>query len=137
VPLGVYYIGVNLPNSLSIIQKGIVLGFLIGLAEAMAGGYKDGTIEGFELLTFLRSPFLGAIGGLVLSLKTNNIAFLVLGSIGFGRMFIEIKKYFQKKYYPGKFKTGIPRFPDWMKRRKIFLIPYILTWGLFWILLFI
>jgi hypothetical protein len=137
VPYGVYRIGTLLPTSLSAWQKGVLLGFLIGLAEAMAGGYKDGTIEGFSTITFLRSPVLGAIGGMCIASKSTNLAFIVLGSIAFSRMFIEIKKFFQKKYYPGKFRSGEPRYPEWMHKRKVFLIPYVLTWILFAVLVLV
>ncbi len=137
VVLTVYYISLRLPDSLSIHQKGIIIGLLIGLADASGGAYKDGLIEGFYLNKFLKSATLGPLGGFMISFMTSNPLFLLLGTIAFMRMFIELFfKILCETYVPGKFKSLKPLFPGWSKKRKIFLIPYSITWGIFLILIF-
>ena len=133
---GVYRLGIALPASMSINIKGIIIGFLITLGEGIGGGYKDGWVEGFKVIAFLRSPILGILGGLTMSLMTNSLAFILLGTIAFIRILIEVRKFFKKGYMPGKFKQGKVVYPKWLKKRKAFLIPYIFT-GIILLLLII
>ncbi len=138
VVMGVYFISKNLPNSFSWQLKGLIVGLLIGLADASGGAYKDGMIEGFYLRKFLKSSFLGPLSGFVLSFYTNSPLFHLFGTIGFMRMFLELLyKILSKEYVPGKFKLMIARYPEWLKRRKWFLIPYSFTWSIFILFLII
>ena len=57
---------------------GIIVGLGIGTAEAIAGGYKDGSIEGFSWLKFFKSPSFGIVGGMIASGHTADPAFLLL-----------------------------------------------------------
>ena len=132
---GIYKIGILLPESIDIIYKGMIMGFLITLFEAIGGGYKDGTIEGFKLITFLRSPMLGIIGGFLMALITKNLALILLGLLAFERIIIETRKFFKGGYMPGKFIQGKVVYQEWMKKRWIFLIPYTSTWIGFIVLL--
>ncbi|MDD5290807.1 MAG: hypothetical protein PHZ04_01700 [Patescibacteria group bacterium] len=134
---GVYQIGMILPETISITKKGMIMGFIIGLFEGIGGGYKDGTFEGFRTVTFIRSPILAAVGGFLMALLTNNPLFILLGLLAFERIMIETKKFFKKGYMPGKFIQGEMPYPEWEKRRKIFLIPYTLTLAGFIFLLII
>lgn len=138
VVLGVYLVFMHLPASLTRKQKGVIIGLLIGLADASGGAYKDGLIEGFYLKKFLKSSLLGPLGGFVVSFKTSSHLFHLLGTIAFMRMFIELLfKVLYKNYVPGKFKSMKPKYPEWLDRRKMFLIPYTLTWLIFIMLLFL
>ncbi len=108
--------------------KGLVLGLLMGLATAIAGSYKDGFFEGFDGVKFLRSPSLGLIGGVFVSVFTSNVLFLILGSVGFERVVVELYKAFLKKgYWPGKFGAGKVRHKEWMEKRNVFVPLYFFT----------
>lgn len=112
--------------------RGLLVGLSIGFAEAIAGGYKDGSIEGFHLLKFFKSPTFGALGGLIASGHTGNVMSLLLAAIGTMRMLLELVfKMVVPSYVPGKFRSMQGPFPEWMSRRRVFLIPYALTWGLY------
>ncbi|MBN2030862.1 hypothetical protein JW824_11545 [bacterium] len=138
VVLGVYLISRNLPDALNLQQKGIVVGLLIGLADASGGAYKDGMIEGFYLRKFLKSSLFGPLGGFVISYYTEDPLFHLLGTIGFMRMFLELLyKILVKAYVPGKFKSMVAQYPEWSIKRKWFLVPYTLTWTIFVIFLFV
>ncbi len=133
---GAYRLGLWLAPSLPWQATGLLLGFFIGIEEALAGAYKDGLMEGFSFRKFLKSPTFGAFGGLVASYQTANIAFLLLGAIATMRMINELLfKMVVPDYTPGKFKSLTGPFQDWMTRRKHFLAPYVATWLLYVVLL--
>ena len=109
----------------------------MGIATATAGSYKDGFFEGFDFFKFLRSPSLGLIGGIFVSLYTNNVFFIILGAVGVERVIVELYKTFIKKgYWPGKFGSGVVRHKDWLEKRKIF-IPFYFASLFFLILLYL
>jgi hypothetical protein len=129
---GCYRLFGLLPDSLLNISRGLVVGGGIGLAEALAGAYKDGSIEGFSPVKFLKSPTFGAIGGLIASLHTADLAFLLLAAIGSMRMFLELLfKVLVRGYAPGKFRSMTGPFTEWVDRRRYFLVPYAATWLLY------
>ena len=133
---GCYRLALLLPSDMPWQMIGILVGLFIGIEEALAGSYKDGTIEGFSFRKFLKSPTFGAFGGLVASYHTENMAFLLLAAIGSMRMFNELLfKMVVPDYTPGKFKSLIGPFREWMTRRKHFLMPYVATWMLYVVLL--
>lgn len=75
---------------------------------------------------------MGMIGGLIVSLHTNDLRFLVLGSIACERMLTELFfKILRAGYVGGHFTSVEPVFPYWIKGRTMFLVPYALTWILF------
>lgn len=112
--------------------RGIAVGGGIGLAEAIAGAYKDGTVEGFSPVKFTKSPVFGTIGGLIASLHTTDLAFMLLSAIGSMRMFLELLfKVLVRGYAPGKFRSMTGPFPSWTTRRRYFLVPYAATWALY------
>lgn len=124
-----------IPASVPQPVRGLLVGLGIGVAEAIAGGYKDGTIEGFSWIKFVKSPSFGAIGGLVASGHTTDLAFLLLASIGSMRMFLELLfKMLRHDYTPGKFKSLTGPFVDWYTHRRHFLAPYAATWLLYVVL---
>jgi len=129
---GCYRLFCLLPDMLPWQTTGIITGCGIGIAEALAGGYKDGMIEGFSFGKFLKSPTFGALGGFIASFHTTNPAFLLLAAIGSMRMFNELLfKMIVRNYTPGKFKSLIGPFQEWMRRRRHFLLPYAATWLLY------
>ena len=109
--------------------QGLLVGLGIGTAEAIAGSYKDGTIEGFSLLKFFKSPVFGSIGGVIASGHTADPAFLLLATIGSMRMFLELLfKMLVRDYAPGKFRAIKGPFLEWYSHRRHFVAPYALTW---------
>lgn len=124
-----------IPASVPLPVRGLLVGVGIGVAEALAGGYKDGTIEGFSWVKFFKSPSFGAIGGLIASGHTTDLAFLLLASIGTMRMLLELLfKMLRRDYTPGKFKALTGPFLDWYAHRRHFLVPYAATWLLYAVL---
>ncbi len=133
---GCYRLGLWLPHSLPWPVIGILVGFFIGIEEALAGAYKDGLMEGFSFHKFLKSPTFGAFGGLVASYQTADMAFLLLAAIATMRMLNELLfKMVVPDYTPGKFRSLTGPFQEWMTRRRQFLAPYVATWLLYVVLL--
>ena len=115
--------------------RGLLVGLSIGFAEAIAGGYKDGSIEGFHLLKFFKSPTFGALGGLIASGHTGNVMSLPLAAIGTMRMLLELLfKMMPRDYAPGKFPSMVGRYTEWVERRRLFVAPYALTWLVYLVL---
>jgi hypothetical protein len=132
---GCYAAFKTIPDGLPLTTKGLLVGLGIGTAEAIAGGYKDGAIEGFSSIKFVKSPSFGMIGGLIASGHTTNTAFLLLSTIGSMRMFLELLfKMLAKNYTPGKFRAMTGPFKDWYIRRERFVAPYAATWLLYLLL---
>jgi hypothetical protein len=114
--------------------RGLLVGLAIGTAEALAGSYKDGSIEGFHWFKFAKSPAFGAIGGLVAG-HTTDLAFLLLAAIGTMRMLLELLfKMMPRDYAPGKFPSMVGRYTEWVERRRLFVAPYALTWLVYLVL---
>ncbi len=128
---GVYGLLKLLPNDMSPQLSGPLGGLAFGTTVAIAGAYKDGLFEGFYLRKFLKSPLMGAAGGLLVSFHTARLDLLVLGAIALERMFNEFFfKLMRPGYVPGKFLSTIAAYPRWQAERKWFLVPYALTWAL-------
>ena len=136
---GLYALLRLLPDSTSPHLLGPVAGILLGTSLAIGGAYKDGFIEGFYLRKFVKSPLAAALGGWIVSFHTGSPAFIVLGAMALERMFNELFfKLLRPGYVPGKFKSEVARYPEWLALRKRFIGPYVLTWivivalGAFW-----
>lgn len=129
---GIGALGTLVPDSWPRALHGLILGLCIGIAEAIAGGYKDGSIEGFSWRKFAKSPTFGTLGGVIASGHTTDDLFLLLAAIGSMRMFLELLfKMVAHDYAPGKFRSMTGPFTEWMARRQLFLTPYALTWLLY------
>jgi hypothetical protein len=129
---GIGAIETVVPASWPRVVHGLIIGLAIGFAEAIAGGYKDGSIEGFSWRKFAKSPSFGALGGVIASGHTTDPVFLLLASIGSMRMFLELLfKIVVPGYAPGKFRAMTGPFAEWQARRHHFLAPYALTWLLY------
>lgn len=130
---GLYCLFTLLPKDLPWAIRGLIVGAGFGTAEAIAGAYKDGTIEGFSAVKFMKSPVFCAIGGLLASWHTSTLIFLMLAAYGSNRMFLELFfKILQPGYAPGKFRSMTGSFAEWTRQRKYFLLPYGVTW-LLWV----
>jgi len=129
---GYYALCTLLPNDLPFWLRGLVVGGGIGVCEALAGAYKDGSIEGFSWRKFAKSPTFGALGGLIASAQTQALGFLLLAAIGSMRMFLELFfKILVPGYVPGKFRSMSGPFTRWAWQRRFFLVPYTTTWVLY------
>src|SRR5262249_28668680 len=132
---GIYSLCTLIPNGMPAPVRGLLVGFAIGLAEAIAGGYKDGSIEGFSWRKFAKSPVFGALGGLIASGHTHTLWFLLLASVGSMRMFLELLfKIVVHDYAPGKFRSVTGPFTHWLERPHLFMWPYVPTWALYGVL---
>jgi hypothetical protein len=132
---GIWALCTLIPSSFPAPLRGLLVGIAIGTAEAIAGSYKDGTIEGFYWFKFFKSPVFGAIGGIVAAGHTTDLAFLLLAAIGTMRMFLELLfKMLPRDYAPGKFPSMVGRYAVWLDRRRHFVTPYALTWLLYLVL---
>jgi len=131
---GIYCLFTLLPHSLPSAVRGMIVGLGFGMAEAIAGAYKDGCIEGFSARKFwLKSPVFCALGGVLASLHTDTLIFLMFTAYGSSRMFLELCfKILVPGYAPGKFRSVTGSFVEWTRQRKYFLLPYGVTW-LFWL----
>ena len=124
-----------IPGWVPPVLDGALVGLGIGTAEAIAGGYKDGTIEGFSWFKFFKSPTFGVIGGVIASGHTSDPAFLLLATIGSMRMFLELLfKMLVRDYAPGKFRAITGPFVEWYAQRRHFVVPYALTWLVYLVL---
>lgn len=108
--------------------SGMLFGFIGGMLIALGGGLKDAPIEGFERIKFMRSPFIALIAGGFLSYFTENYGVIMLSSMGVERMVTEAYKSFLKAQGPGKFKSGRPTNREWIEKRRVLIIPYLITW---------
>ena len=126
---GAYCLSKLLPRDFPLEVTGAIVGGGFGLVEAIAGAYKDGSMEGFFFRKFLKSPTFGAIGGFLASWHTQSLIFLLLAAYGSCRMFLELFfKMIRRDYSPGKFSTTVGSFTEWTLRKKYFLVPYVATW---------
>jgi hypothetical protein len=126
---GLYALLRLLPDDLSPRVVGLASGAVFGTSLAIAGAYKDGFIEGFRLRKFVKSPLFAIIGGLLVSFHTSQLEFVALGTIAPERVFNELVfKVMRPLYVPGKFRSRVAQFPEWVERRRFFLGPYALTW---------
>lgn len=114
---------------------GIGWGLVGGIFVAIGGAFLDIAWEGFDPIKFLRSIWLGGFWGLIFSFYTTNASLIVFACIGMDRMALEFYKTFIRKLKSGKFKSGQPTNPKWLKKRVLLMYPYILPWLLFIFLL--
>ncbi|MBM3308748.1 MAG: hypothetical protein FJY77_00680 [Candidatus Altiarchaeales archaeon] len=115
-------------TSLGRLFGGMVFGLAGGLLVAVGGCLKDAPIEGFDVLKFMRSPVISAFAGILLSHLSGSYGVVLLSSIGVERMVTELYKSFFRPASPGKFKSEKPVYETWLQRRRIFVIPYAVSW---------
>jgi len=118
-----------------VLLRGLIVGFIVGLAEAIGGAYKDGAVEGFYWHKFAKSPVFGALGGLIVAGHTDHLPFMMLATFGTYRMILELLfKMVVPGYAPGKFFSITGSYTDWTSSRWCFLPPYVATWALYLVL---
>jgi hypothetical protein len=86
---------------------GWAVGLAAGLAVGIGGAIKDAPYEGFSLLTFMRSPIVGALVGLAMehALHVQDPKVLFFATIGGERIVVEGWKLLRVQK-PGKFTFG-------------------------------
>ena len=104
-------------------KKGAVIGFLAGLAVALGGAIKDAPYEGFDVMTFIRSPVIGAMEGAILYERCADLPGTVgfFTVIGLERLTVELYKLYRAAtsgYKPGKFEHGEWGVPMSMLKRR-------------------
>jgi len=98
-----------------------IIGFLAGLSVAVCGAIKDAPYEGFNFITFMRSPIIGAIEAPIISygFPSSSKPLIFLSTIATERLTIELYKLIRTStgsYIPAKF-TEIGEWgkPHWSK----------------------
>jgi len=129
----IFYIGLFLISARQTFSAaaGPIFGLVGGVLMAIGGSFRDATVEGFKIKTFLRSPVLGVIWGSVIGLFTSHIGLILYGAIGGERLTSEFYKTFIVKRAHGKLKIPKdhhPLFPGWKKHQKKIVVPYVISW---------
>jgi hypothetical protein len=103
----------------------IYITIIIGVFAALSGALKDAPYEGFNLITFFRSPAIAIVLGILLSILFPAITgkFLLLAIAGGERIVSEFYKKIFRGRIPGKFKQ-IEFNENWKEKRKWPLIIY-------------
>jgi hypothetical protein len=134
---GLYRLLALMPHAWSPAMMATTAGVTMGTALAIGGGYKDGSVTRFYVHKFVRSPINGAIGGLIVAPHAGGLPFFLLGAIACERMLTELFfKIMRPGYVGGHFRSTDPAFPEWTVRRRVFIVPYVLTW-LFFVILWV
>lgn len=139
--LGVAYVGVMVLTLLLIwlLQQAIggpaplwvvfLVGGAAGWISAFGGAWKDAPIEGFQILKFFRSPLMAGLYAVIVSQLTNDLVFITMAAEGFVIMTTETYKTFFFPSKPrGKFANKPVVFPEWLKRRQLFVPLYVAIW---------
>lgn len=107
---------ISLPKQI----PGWTVGLAAGLAVGIGGAIKDAPYEGFNLLTFFRSPIVGAAVGWAIErqLRLIDPVTLFLASIGGERIVVEAYKLVRSQK-PGKFTYGEWGVPKKLKEKEL------------------
>jgi hypothetical protein len=108
----------------------LLFGSLGGWISAFGGAWKDAPSEGFQVLKFFRSPVLAAIFAWVAAGLTDSLLLVTLAATGYTVAGTETYKTFFFPSKPrGKF-AGMPvHYPEMLRRRQRFVLPYAALWG--------
>jgi len=90
------------------IEKAILISFLLGVIEACFGAWKDTLFEEFKIVTFIRSPIVVVLSCFILLVifpKEENFLLIAIASISLERLIIEGYKAVIRKP-PSKFKSA-------------------------------
>jgi hypothetical protein len=95
--------------------------FFAGLACAIGGAYKDAPFEGFEVISFFRSPFILAIGSPIFYFFDSvPLGFLIFMNWGLERFIIEYYKTYIQRKRSRKFKRNTRISQELSKSRQKF-----------------
>jgi hypothetical protein len=107
----------------------LLIGSVGGWISAFGGAWKDGPIEGFEILKFFRSPLIALFYALLLAFFTTNFLYIVFGALGYTVGTIETYKTFFFPNKPrGKFAGKEIKYPEMLTRRQRFVPLYVAIW---------
>jgi hypothetical protein len=101
-----------------------------GWISAFLGAWKDGPVEGFQPLKFVRSPLWAGFWGLLLAHFTTSILVVMMAGLGYTIFTLETYKTFFFPSKPrGKFAGKPILFPDMLRRRQAFVPLYGAIWA--------
>jgi hypothetical protein len=108
----------------------LLIGSVGGWISAFGGAWKDGPIEGFEILKFFRSPLIALFYAFLLAFFTTNYLYISLGALGYTVGTIETYKTFFFPNKPrGKFAGKEIKYPEMLTRRQRFVPLYVAIWA--------
>jgi hypothetical protein len=108
----------------------LLIGSLGGWISAFGGAWKDAPSEGFQTLKFFRSPVLAALFAWGAHDLTDSLLLLTLVATGYTVATTETYKTFFFPSKPrGKFAGKPVRYPDMLRTRRRFVLPYMAIWG--------
>lgn len=111
------------------ILRTCIVGLVVGAITALGGAWKDAPTEGFDGLKFVRSPLMTVAFALVLARMTDSYLLLAVAAIGYERATAETYKAFFFPSKPrGKFAGKPIRFPEMLRRRRLFVPVYVAIW---------
>jgi hypothetical protein len=126
---------IGLVSALQPIHPGVPVGAVMlvgglgGWISALGGAWKDAPAEGFQILKFFRSPLLATGFAGMLAGLTDNLLLLTLAATGYTVATTETYKTFLFPSKPrGKFAGKPVRYPDMLRRRRRFVLPYAAIW---------
>jgi len=109
----------------------LTIGALGGWYSAFGGAWKDAPIEGFQIFKFFRSPLIAAGFAYLLFRLGATPVQGVFGAIGYTVATTETYKTFFFPSKPrGKFANKPVLFPDWLEKRRRFVLLYTAIWVL-------
>lgn len=137
-PIPIFYILTSLVLPPSLLSTSFI-GLLAGVGIAFCGAWRASPFEGFMIRKFIKSPLAGIASGIILGIFSKSFPLIFFGSIGMIHMILQLLKIISvtlvNESPPSKFGSKKPLYPEYIKKRNIILIPYFLTWLLFFLIL--
>jgi hypothetical protein len=93
-------------------------------SKAIGGALKDSQFEGFIPLKFLRSPFMGALTGMLMIRFSTRWFLVALAAVGSERVLVELYKTFLKRQVRGMHAGKPVLHPAWLARRWLFAVSF-------------
>ncbi len=108
----------------SLAIAGLLTGVAGGLLVAIGGALKDSQFEGFIPLKFLRSPFVGALTGMLMIRFSSRWFLVALAAVGSERVVVELYKTFLRRQVRGMHAGKPVLYPVWLARRGLFAVTF-------------
>lgn len=107
----------------------LTIGSIGGWISAFGGAWKDGPIEGFEILKFFRSPVIAATYAAMTASFTESYLLITACGLGYTVATIETYKTFFFPSKPrGKFQGKEINYPEMLSWRQRFVPIYTVVW---------